>query len=56
MKNLVDLLKRCADALYYVYEFGDPRVFNYRKYEELALECDDAVKVLSGQEPQDGTI
>jgi len=42
--GLVDLLRECADALYYVYENGDSRVFHNGKYEELALRCDEMKK------------
>ena len=44
--ELVKLLRECADALYYVYENGDSRVFHTGRYEELALRCDEIVKKL----------
>jgi len=37
--NLRDLLRRCAEYLYYVYEVGDPEIFNLEAYLELSQEC-----------------
>ncbi|MHA1280173.1 MAG: hypothetical protein ACTSQ8_23540 [Candidatus Helarchaeota archaeon] len=54
--DLVGLLRKCADALYYVYECGDGFQFNLSKYEELALECDEIAKRLSGQKLQDALV
>ena len=51
--ELVKLLRECADALYYVFECGDSRVFHNDRYEELALRCDEMVRRLRGQELQD---
>jgi len=47
--ELVKLLRECADALYYVYECGDSRVFHNGRYEELALRCDDVAKQLESK-------
>ena len=54
--ELVDLLRECADALWYVSEVGDGFQFNLSKYEELALECDEIAKRLSGQKLQDALV
>jgi len=54
--DLVGLLRKCADALYFVYEYGDGFQFNRSKYEELALECDEVAKRLSGQKLQDALV
>jgi len=34
-----NLLRRCAEFLYYVYEAGDPLIFNLEAYLELSQEC-----------------
>jgi len=47
--DLVRLLRECADALYYVFECGDSRVFHNGRYEELALRCDDMKKQLESK-------
>jgi len=54
--DLASLFRKCADALYYVYECGDGFQFNLSKYEELALECDEVAKRLSGQKLQDALV
>jgi len=54
--NLADLLRECADALYYVNQYGDGFQFNLSKYEELALECDEAVKRLTMQKLQNALV
>jgi len=54
--DLVELLRECADALWYVSEVGDGFQFNLSKYEELALECDEVAKRLSGQTLQDALV
>ncbi|MHA1267918.1 MAG: hypothetical protein ACTSRS_22030 [Candidatus Helarchaeota archaeon] len=43
------MLRECADALYYVFECGDSRVFHNGRYEELALRCDDVAKQLESK-------
>jgi len=48
--EIVKLLRECADALYYVFECGDSRVFHNGRYEELALRCDEIVKKLEVKE------
>jgi len=37
--HIRDLLKRCAEYLYYVYEVGDPESFDLEAYLELSQEC-----------------
>ena len=42
--EIVKLLRECADALYYVSQYGDSKIFHNGRYEELALRCDEVKK------------
>jgi len=37
--HIRNLLRRCAEFLYYVYEAGDSLIFNLEAYLELSQEC-----------------
>jgi len=55
-QEILDLLKRCSDALYYVYDSNALGLW-LSKYRELSEECDEMIEKLSrNQKIQDALV